>query len=311
MATVIQPPELKEILADELDRQHFLTAGRLSFSFGDFPWYDAQTRYRLAFALRYLERVRPDKVAEFSNALIQFRTDRSFSPIIEHDFLDLSEFGALQQCNAILRDQAKATDESRMCGRNKFNDLPELDALHQRLTGWVEGKAGEPVVPSFSLLAHYGSSGLLPMHIDSQESKWTLGICIERSVDWPIYISNVVDCVPEPEQENWDPELLKSDAQLAFKPYSLGPNEAILYSASSQWHYRDLIPASDAGFYDIALFQYVPAGSEAMIKHERWASHFQCRELETLSAYFRWAKQGSTLAHVEVPKSDTNLPRTL
>ena len=296
MPNTAKTSELDAILEDEADRQNFLTAGLLQLSFGNYPWYDAGVRYKIAFAQHYLNKVRPDKVAEFSAALAHFETPSTFQTVSISDFLNRHEFAELQRHNARLRNETNGVDENRLCGRRRFNNYPIFSNFHQRLAGWVTENVGEKVVPSFSLLAQYGPEGKLPLHIDSQDSMWTLGVCIERNVDWPIFISNVVQKVPEPTLEEWKHEQVRADPRLIFRSFSLAPNQAIFYSASSQWHYRNAIPDSLKGFFDIIFFQFVPAHSEVCIKSELWGSYFDCRELAVLHSFFQWKSRLSKAA---------------
>jgi hypothetical protein len=80
------------------------------------------------------------------------------------------------------------------------------------------------------------------MHLDAPSAKWTFDYCIEQSGSWPIHLSQV-----RPWPETWandDPDweaTVRNDPDNQFSPIELQEGEAIIFSGSSQWHYRDRI----------------------------------------------------------------------
>jgi hypothetical protein len=113
---------------------------------------------------------------------------------------------------------------------------------------------------------------------------YTLDYCIAQSHEWPIHFSRVVDWPTIETFRSFDPEALRYDPALEFTPYVMQPDQAILFNGSSQWHYRDDIPAG--GFCDLLFFHYYPEGCEDLVEPQRWAAHFDIPELAALCDLF-------------------------
>ena len=144
---------------------------------------------------------------------------------------------------------------------------------------------GEPVEPAYSFLSLYGNLGVCPLHIDSPEAKWTLDLCVGQSSPWPIYFSQVC---PWPELapdispgSDWE-EQIKRSPSLRFTSCTLEPGQAVVFSGSSQWHYRDAIPDGPGRkFAELLFFHFVPKGSAELRRPENWARLFGVRELRS------------------------------
>ena len=52
-----------------------------------------------------------------------------------------------------------------------------------------------------------------------------------------------------------DEDIARIKARETFAKVELRPNDAVLYSGTHQWHYRDRIPSGTA---DLAFFHFVP-----------------------------------------------------
>ena len=58
------------------------------------------------------------------------------------------------------------------------------------------------------------------------------------------------------------------------------PGDAILFSGSSQWHYRDALPQGKAkGFCDLLFLHYIPKGTASIVRPANWAEHFGLPEI--------------------------------
>jgi hypothetical protein len=119
--------------------------------------------------------------------------------------------------------------------------------------------------------------------MDAPQAKYTLDICIDQSQPWKIHFSKVVPWLEAGiGDDDWE-NLIKNDPTLAFESHALEPGEAILFSGSSQWHYRDPIQALGRNtFCDLLFFHYIPSGTCQLVKPTHWPVIFQIPELATL-----------------------------
>ena len=78
---------------------------------------------------------------------------------------------------------------------------------------------------------------------------------------------------------DWE-QRVKSDPQLRFSSYALQPGQALVFSGSSQWHYREPIDgAAHQAFCDLLFFHFVPRGTAELVRPENWAGLFDIPEL--------------------------------
>ena len=146
---------------------------------------------------------------------------------------------------------------------------------------------GEPVEASYNFLSLYTSRGECAVHMDAPEAKYTLDLCVDQGAPWPIYFSKVQPW-PEPLTEvwrnvEWENNIKRSSVQ-EFIPYSLEPGQAVIFSGSSQWHYRNPIPVTgEKRFCTLLFFHFIPKGTAELIKPGNWARLFGIPELKVLS----------------------------
>ena len=58
------------------------------------------------------------------------------------------------------------------------------------------------------------------------------------------------------------------------------PGQAILFSGSSQWHYRDAMPAlSTKSSCDLLFLHFIPRGTRELLNPLKWARLFDIPEL--------------------------------
>ena len=136
--------------------------------------------------------------------------------------------------------------------------------IHNQLVDFVSEQFGEAVKPSYSFLSMYDDNGICPLHIDRDQCLYTIDYLIRQDdpEPWPIYIGQ-----PISEEERQDicdtgsatPEdehhIFRIKEGQTFTKVELQPNDAVLYSGTHQWHYRDRINFGQA---DLAFFHFVP-----------------------------------------------------
>ena len=275
-------------MADEGHRRHFVLANAALDRAARMDWYDADFLILFEAGRVLLRHTSPGRVDEFVAAFASLRTDPGFTARHERGFLPPDAQRELRRTIAEIRAEQFEQHEAGMFGRTVIHDMPELDPLHRDLAGWVSEAAGEEVVPAYSFLSLYTRDGALAPHLDGPISKWTVDICIDSNVDWPIHFSKVVDwptcaggaspALPQP-----------GDPALGFRAISLEPGDAALFSGSAQWHYRDPMPDPRHGFCHLLFLHYHPAGAENLVDPARWGRHFGLPELDVLHCAFRIA----------------------
>jgi hypothetical protein len=167
------------------------------------------------------------------------------------------------------------------------HDHPFFTELQQRATPWVSELVGEPVEARYNFLSLYTSKGVCAVHLDAPEAKWTLDLCIDQAAPWPIYFSDVQpwpDSVAEAwRNEGWENNI-KQTRSLKFSSYTLQPGQAVIFSGSGQWHYRDPMPAAGGKqFCTLLFFHFIPKGTAELIRPKNWARLFVIPELSGLS----------------------------
>lgn len=95
----------------------------------------------------------------------------------------------------------------------------------------------EPVKPSYCYLSLYGPEGICPGHIDRPQCVYTIDLCISQKQPWPIFVG-------------------KSEDDKRGKEFLLNENEALCYSGTGQWHYRNKVQPGN--LVTMAFFHFVP-----------------------------------------------------
>lgn len=241
---------------------------------GAHPWYDSHWLAAYHATRDWLARNRPDKGALFEALVAPLRTDPAFRARVLPGVIDASQ---LQEIRDVVRGLA-ATDlelhEARRFGRFVVHDHPPFVRLQASLAPLVSATCGEEVDPCYSFLSLYTGKGVCELHMDAPYAKWTLDLCIDSNVDWPIWFSRVVPW-PGPEEArapDWR-ERLRADETLGFTRFSLLPGEAILFGGSSQWHVRDPIPPAPDGsapYCTLLFLHYVPRAAGSAVDLGEW-----------------------------------------
>lgn len=118
-----------------------------------------------------------------------------------------------------------------------WHNLPLLKKLHAELAGKASEVFGEKVKPSYVFLSMYGDQGICPGHIDRPQCKYTIDLCVSQGKPWEIFVGDDVN-----------------DKQ--GKPYVLNEGDALCYSGTDQWHYRNRIESGN--WINLAFFHFVP-----------------------------------------------------
>jgi hypothetical protein len=193
------------------------------------------------------------------------------------------ELANIRRCIRAMHPSDLELHEAHTFGRFVVHNHVNFAELHHRLTPIVSLAAAEEVEPSYNFLCLYGSMGACPPHLDAPNAKWTLDLCIDQGAAWPIHISHV-NSWPDSASElvtgpDWEHEL-KYSPQLRFTSYAMKPGQALVFSGSSQWHYREPIPAEEpCQFCDLLFFHFIPKGTAELVQPENWTRLFGVPEL--------------------------------
>lgn len=254
---------------------------------GMYPWYDSLWLHDYTMARRRFKALRPHALADFERAMAVLRTRPDFQVRQFEKVFDEETMARIRAAVMSLSPAQLELHEAQTFKRFVVHDHPYFNELQRKLVPFVSEAAGEEVEPFYNFLSLYSAMGVCEVHMDTPEAKWTLDLCIDQNAPWPIWFS---DTLPWPDGDE-DPSLLnpdkkawaeafKASGQVAFKPYAMEPGQAILFSGSSQWHYRDAMPkASGRAFCDLLFFHFVPAGSAELSIPANWARLFDFPEL--------------------------------
>jgi hypothetical protein len=264
-----------------------LAAIRAIRTVGQADWYDSVFLRRYEVARHYLAAVNPAATDGFTRAFDRLKPPADFRLSVLDALFDAETYNriiAISNAVADHGDDAHSRYERDRFGRRVIWDHPYFLQLQRDLVPLVSRLAGCELVPRYNFLSLYSSDGVCRVHMDQPVSMYTLDYCIAQSHDWPIHFSKVVEWPDVATIRAFDPEAIKADPDLEFAAHTLQPNQALLFNGSSQWHYRDPIPAG--GFCNLLFFHYHPAGCEDLVDPRRWAAHFDIPELGALCDLF-------------------------
>jgi len=247
-----------------------------------YPWYDSWWLAKYFEAQAIIRRVRPDALPDFVRAFAPLQTDTSFRTTLLDQPFDVDTLDAVRKVVKELRPTDLELHEARSFGRFVVHDHPMFAELQQRAVPIVGEVVGEPVEASYSFLSLYSTRGVCAVHLDAPQAKWTFDLCVDQSAPWPIHFSDVR---PWPERdelsgyggdggEGWQ-QRIKSSPSLKFNEFRPRVGEAIVFSGSSQWHYRDPIdPAGGSAFCTLLFMHFIPRGTADLVDPRRWAALF-------------------------------------
>ena len=247
-------------------------------------WYDSIWLKAYFSALDVIGRVAPDRLKEFKSAFEPLHTDPSFDVQSIRQMFDASTLQSLRDRIHDIPRESLELHELKRFGRFVVHDHPLVTELQQGLLDRISEMAGEPVEPSYNFLSLYTKRGVCERHLDSPSAKWTLDICLDQSEPWPIQFSQILPW-PDPMEfaGGADAASTASSDHLEYKSVSMEPGDAIFFSGSSQWHYRDPMPnSSGRAFCDLLFLHYVPRGTSRLVRAENWAEIFGIPELSSI-----------------------------
>ena len=252
-----------------------------------FPWYDSHWLSDFHRALTILEQKYPDKKEDFESRFESLRTAKDFRVKKVDSVLADAELEEIRAQISALRSEQLEKHELLNFGRLVVHSHELFNVLQDRLTQLVSELAGEPLESSYNFLALYNNLGYCGPHMDAPIAKWTLDICIDQSSTWPIYFSQVQ---PWPldffergySAADWQKRILE-DSENQFEAQVLEPGQGLLFSGSSQWHYRPRIPRHQKNnFCHLLFLHFRPVGSRDLVYAQRWAKVFGIPEFEGL-----------------------------
>jgi hypothetical protein len=249
-----------------------------------FPWYDDGWLRQYVAALKFIDQVRPSLRADFVAAFDRLRTPLDFRVRKLDRVFDDAVMAAIRRTIAELAAGSLEKHEVEGFGRSVVHDHSLFNQLHQAIVPLASELAGEALEPSYNFLSLYSDVGVCQPHLDMPVSKWTLDLCIDQSDVWPIHFSQVV---PWPEAatfstQDWQ-ERIKASPDLKFSSWSLRPGEALWFSGSSQWHYRDRMEgASDKSYCNLLFFHFLPHGMSSFAEPRNWPDLFGLPELRAV-----------------------------
>lgn len=249
-----------------------------------FPWYDSNWLSIYLHAQSIIKESNPKKLKTFTDALEPLKTRRDFEVVKIKKVFDEQRLNELKDVIKNLDMGQKETHEIFRFGRLVVHDHPIFNKLQGAMTEMVSEMVKEEVESSYNFLSLYYNLGVCDIHMDSPQAKWTLDICIEQTINWKIYISQRQDWMENFEYtgQNWKEQIL-NDSNNRFTAYSLKPSDGIIFSGSSQWHYRkSLYRKNKQNHCYLIFFHFIPKGMKEIIKPQNWAKLFDIPELENL-----------------------------
>lgn len=251
-----------------------------------FPWYDSLWLRQYVAAKQVIERVCPERLAHFEDAFEKLRTRPDFSACrVDRVFDEPTMASVREAVNSISADKLEL-HEARSFRRFVVHDQPYFTELQVATEALVSGLVGEAVESNYNFLSMYSNLGTCSVHMDSPQAKWTLDLCLDQSAPWPIHFSQVV---PWPEEssfqgDDWENQIKRTPG-IRFESHELEPGEAVIFSGSSQWHYRDQMSTiGPSHFCNLLFFHFVPRGTRELTKPKNWPKIFDIQELAEVVA---------------------------
>lgn len=269
---------IKEKLRDPAYLDLHLAAVGVLSQVGQMQWYDSNFLHRYEAAKAFLEQVRPDRLQEFVAAFDPLRPADNAQVVTIDNLFDAQTHARIRETARSIPEASLERHENELFGRHVVHDHPWFLELQRDLIPLVSDLLGREVETGYNFLSLYGPAGICDLHMDEPLSMYTLDYCIEQSDDWPIHFSRIVDWPNIDTTKSWSPEAMLEDPDLEFAPHTLKPNNALIFTGSSQWHYRR--PIAPGGFCNLLFFHYYPKGCEGLVWPYKWAGHFDIPELQ-------------------------------
>jgi hypothetical protein len=255
---------------------------------GRYPWYDSWWLAKYFEAQAIIRRRKPRALSLFMRALAPLQTNSTFRTTVLDQPFDAATLDAVRAAARGLRPSELELHEAGRFGRFVVHDHPLFLELQARAVPIVSAVVGEPVEASYTFLSLYTNRGVCSVHLDAPEAKWTLDLCVDQSAPWPIHFSDVGpwpgrDELRSYEGEDWQ-ERIKTSPSLRFSAVSPRVGQAVVFSGSSQWHYRDPIPRGEGSPFCTLLFlHFIARGTADLLDPRHWSSLVGLPELADLA----------------------------
>ncbi len=247
-----------------------------------FPWYDGYWLENYYAALEWFAANAPEKLEAFQSRTDAFHTRQDFDVIVLEKFLDDDTTAQANELITQIRSNDLKNHELFTFGRMVVHNHEFFNDLQEKLAPKVGELVGEPVEPCYNFLSLYNNLGVCPVHMDAPQAKWTVDICLDQSYEWPIKFSQIM---PWPDgskefKDDWQDEIINGD-EYEFTSHTLQPGNALIFSGSSQFHYRDKINRGNKGDYcNLVFLHYVPEGTRDLSSTSKWSKIFDVPNLE-------------------------------
>jgi hypothetical protein len=246
-----------------------------------YPWYDSRWLWNYTKAKCLLAGEHSGRLQAFERALEPLRTRSDFHIRTYDGLFDASKLEHIRRTIRSLNGSQLNPHELPGFRRFVVHNNEVINELQADLTDLVSEGCGERVEPSYNFISLYRAGASCPVHMDAPDAKWTLDVCIRQSEPWPIHFSQVLPWPEDygPPEEDWQGAIRRDPAH-RFASHAMEPGQALLFSGSSQWHYRDPQPAgATPAFCDLIFFHFIPAGMAELVRPVRWAEVFDIPEL--------------------------------
>lgn len=224
-----------------------------------FPWYDSGWLERYVATRQTLRRHWPEELEAFEARFAPLHTSSTFATRTVEGVFDDATLAAARRVADDAR-RAPELHELDRFGRLVAHNVPFFNQLQIDLVDFVGDLVGESVEPAYNFLSLYTRLDGFGPHLDAPTAKWTLDVCLDQSEPWPLSISQVVEWPDDfpPTDGDWEADIV-SDPNLHFTEFVHEPGDGVVFSGSSQWHFRAPLPR--AGTSDLVFFHYIPLGA--------------------------------------------------
>lgn len=251
----------------------------------NYPWYDSQWLTLFGTAQEIIREHYPNKLEQFVESFKPLRTPLDFKTREIGKVFDQRTFEEIRDVVKGVKTSDYEKHELLKFGRLVVHNLPFFNRLQESLVDLVSESVGEEVESGYNFLSMYLNFGVCKVHMDAPQAKWTLDVCIDQTVTWPIYLSQV-QLWPEHfesrEKEDWEDLVLK-DPRNSFTGYVCQPGDGLVFSGSSQWHYRDRIPGKqNENSCSLIFFHFIPKGMKRLVDPANWPELFGVSELQQI-----------------------------
>ncbi len=249
-----------------------------------FPWYASPWLSSYVTVKAFLKENYPQKLPEFISAFDILRTSSEFRVKELSNLFDETTQEKIRDLIKQLKKEQLEKHEILSFGRLVVHDHEFFTDLQGTITDLVSKAVNEAVEPCYNFLSLYNNLGICGLHLDAPSAKWTVDYCIEQSAPCPIYFSQA-----QPWSEDWTDitndwqEQIKNNPSNRFESFTLQSGQAIIFSGSSQWHYRDRIQAKvKKNFCHLLFFHFIPQGTCDLTKPKNLAKLFDIPELSEI-----------------------------